>query len=457
MNLLRQIRRETLPLPPEERRKRWLKPFIQSYLVVFIGYLSMYLIRKNFNVSQNELIETYHLSKTELGRIGFWFAITYGIGKTVVGYHGDGKNTKTFLAILLILSAISVFCFGANIGSINQMIFFFALNGFFQSAGGPLSYSTITKWTPQKRRGRFLGLWNISHNLGGALAAVVATFGAEKLFHGDVRGMFFFPATIAIIVGFIGLFVGADSPEAYGLGSADEIFEEKPSKHDLAAESSGLTRWGQFKHFILKNPFIWGLCFSNLFVYIVRIGIDQWGIVYSHEVLGLSKEIAKSGFTMFELGAFSGAFLWGYLSDFTKGRSSLVSIFALTLILFVLGIYQHAQNAETYRWSMFALGFLIFGPQLLIGVSSVFFVPKNSVSVADGLRGTFGYLLGDSFAKLGMGMMADGKEVFGLSGWNGSFTAMYIAAILGILFLTFVAYGEEKKIREHLRTSQDSN
>ncbi len=30
----------------EVQRKMWFKPFMQSYLVVFIGYLTMYLIRK---------------------------------------------------------------------------------------------------------------------------------------------------------------------------------------------------------------------------------------------------------------------------------------------------------------------------------------------------------------------------------------------------------------------------
>lgn len=48
------------------------------------------------------------------------------------------------------------------------MIAFYALSGFFQSTGGSCSYSTITKWTPRRKRGTFLGFWNISHNLGGA-------------------------------------------------------------------------------------------------------------------------------------------------------------------------------------------------------------------------------------------------------------------------------------------------
>jgi OPA family hexose phosphate transport protein UhpT-like MFS transporter len=43
----------------------------------------MYLIRKNFNIAQNDMISTYGLSMTQLGMIGLGFSITYGVGKTV--------------------------------------------------------------------------------------------------------------------------------------------------------------------------------------------------------------------------------------------------------------------------------------------------------------------------------------------------------------------------------------
>ena len=88
---LNQVRKPTLDLPLEVRRKMWFKPFMQSYLVVFIGYLTMYLIRKNFNIAQNDMISTYGLSMTQLGMIGLGFSITYGVGKTLPssgrGYH----------------------------------------------------------------------------------------------------------------------------------------------------------------------------------------------------------------------------------------------------------------------------------------------------------------------------------------------------------------------------------
>lgn len=157
---LNQVRKPTLDLPLEVRRKMWFKPFMQSYLVVFIGYLTMYLIRKNFNIAQNDMISTYGLSMTQLGMIGLGFSITYGVGKTLVSYYADGKNTKQFLPFMLILSAICMLGFSASMGSgsvsLFLMIAFYALSGFFQSTGGSCSYSTITKWTPRRKRGTFL-------------------------------------------------------------------------------------------------------------------------------------------------------------------------------------------------------------------------------------------------------------------------------------------------------------
>ncbi|EPF2927428.1 hexose-6-phosphate:phosphate antiporter [Vibrio navarrensis] len=453
LKFLEQVRKPTLDLPVEVRRKMWFKPFIQSYLVVFIGYLTMYLVRKNFNVAQNDMISTYGLSMTDLGLIGLGFSITYGIGKTVVSYYADGKNTKQFLPFMLILSGLAMLGFSFSMGggsaSLFLMVAFYALSGFFQSTGGPSSYSTITKWTPRNKRGSYLGLWNMSHNVGGAGAAGVALFGANYLFDGHVIGMFVFPSVIAIIVGFIGMRFGSDSPEAYGLGKVEELFDEAVSEEDTAAEENQMTKKEIFVEYVLKNKVIWLLCFANIFLYIVRIGIDQWSTVYAYQELGLSKEAAISGFTLFEVGALVGTLMWGYLSDLANGRRALVACVSLALIIVSLEFYQHATSEFMYLASLFVLGFLVFGPQLLIGVAAVGFVPKKAISVADGVKGTFAYLIGDSFAKLGLGMIADGTPIFGLTGWKGTFAALDTSAMICIVLLAFVAIAEEKKIRHN--------
>ena len=288
----------------------------------------------------------------------------------------------------------------------------------------------------------------------GAGAAGVALFGANYLFDGHVIGMFIFPSIIALIVGFIGLRYGSDSPESYGLGKAEELFGEEISEEDKETESTDMTKWQIFVEYVLKNKVIWLLCFANIFLYVVRIGIDQWSTVYAFQELKLSKAVAIQGFTLFEAGALVGTLLWGWLSDLANGRRGLVACIALALIIATLGVYQHASNEYIYLASLFALGFLVFGPQLLIGVAAVGFVPKKAIGAADGIKGTFAYLIGDSFAKLGLGMIADGTPVFGLTGWAGTFAALDIAAIGCICLMAIVAVMEERKIRREKKIQQ---
>ncbi|QGX93135.1 hexose-6-phosphate:phosphate antiporter [Tatumella sp. TA1] len=451
LQFLKQKRLPTLDLAAAVRRKMWFKPFLQSYLVVFICYMTMYLIRKNFNIAQNDMVSTYGLSLTQLGLIGLGFSITYGIGKTLLSYYADGKNTKQFLPLMLILSAICMLGFSASMGSgsvaLWLMIACYSLSGFFQSTGGSCSYSTITKWTPRGKRGTYLGFWNISHNLGGAGAAGVALLGANYFFNGHVIGMFIFPSIIALLVGVIALRFGNDSPEAYGLGKPEELFDESQSEEDEEADDESLTKWQIFVTYVLKNKVIWLLCFANIFLYVVRIGIDQWSTVYAYNELKLSKEVAIQGFTLFEAGALVGTLLWGFLSDLARGRRALVACIALIFIIITLGVYQRATEEWVYLTSLFFLGFMVFGPQLLIGVAAVGFVPKKAISAADGIKGTFAYLVGDSFAKLGLGMIADGHSIFGMTGWAGTFAALDAAAISCIAIMAVVAILEEKKIR----------
>ena len=79
----------------------------------------------------------------------------------------------------------------------------------------------------------------------------------------------------------------------------------------------------------------------------------------------------------------------GWLSDLANGRRA-GGLYRAGVTIATLGVYQHASNQYVYLMSLFALGFLVFGPQLLIGVAAVGFVPKSHIGIAaDGNKGTF--------------------------------------------------------------------
>lgn len=55
---------------------------------------------------------------------------------------------------------------------------------------------------------------------------------------------------------------------------------------------------------------------------------------------------------------------------------------------------------------------------------------------------------------LGLGMIADGTPIFGLTGWAGTFAALDAAAIGCIVLMAMVAVLEERKIRRENRAQK---
>lgn len=437
------------------QRKMWLKNFLQAFLVVFIVYVAMYLIRNNFKVSSGTLKDQLGFSTTQIGHIGLAFSITYGIGKTLLGYFVDGKNSKRIVSVLLILSATCVMLMGVVLSTeqhaMGFLLLLWGLSGLFQSVGGPASYATIMKWTPRRQRGRWLGLWNTSHNIGGAVAGILALWGANILFEGHVWGMFIFPAVIALGIGIITLCIGHDSPEALGLERCEILFDEPIASEDLAADS--LSKWQVFTRYVLKNQWVWLLCLANVFVYVIRIGIDNWAPLYTKEMFGFTQMQQVNTLFYFEMGALGASLTLGYISDLMGGRRAIVGLISLLLMTFAILGYRYGSSPTHIYLSLFCMGLLIFGPQLLIGVSAVGFVPKQAVTVTNGTTGTFGYLFGDSVAKVGLAAIADpeknGLTLWGhnLHGWNDTFVVFYFALVCGAILLAIVAYGEECRIR----------
>ncbi|MDO4784381.1 MAG: hexose-6-phosphate:phosphate antiporter [Propionibacteriaceae bacterium] len=438
-----------------EQRKRWLGQFFKPYLVLCVAYAAMYLLRYNFKAAQPLLVDQTGFTTTDLGNIGVAFSVAYGLSRVILGYFIDGKNTKRMLCALTFGSALISFLIGMYLWVGGSMLGFllvlWGLNGVFQSPGGPCSNSTMNRWTPRSRRGRFIGWWNISHNVGGGLAGVLALFGANYFFGGHVAGMFIFPAVIAIGIAIWGFFYGKDDPKEIGWNSPEEIFDEPvPVTQE---ESLGLTKNQILVKYVLKNPAVWFLCLANLFVYMVRIGVDNWAPLYTTQHLSFSKEAAVTTLAFLEAGGFVGSMLWGYVSDRLGGRRALVGVFCMIGVIAPILVYNYATSYWAINIALFFEGLFIFGPVTLIGISIIGFAPKQATTVINAVPGTFGYVFGDSLAKVFIARIADpkssGLDVFGvnLHGWEASFVVFYVAIALGIVFLSFAAVAEERLLR----------
>ena len=92
---------------------------------------------------------------------------------------------------------------------------------------------------------------------------------------------------------------------------------------------------------------------------------------------------------------------------------------------------------------MTLIGFLIYGPVMLIGLHALELAPKKAAGTAAGFTGLFGYLGGTVSASAVIGWAAQHY------GWDGGFYVMIGGGILAVLLL-FIVMVEEGKHKAKL-------
>lgn len=442
-------------VPIDEQKKKWFKEFFKTFIFLWLTYFAMYLVRNNLKAAQPFLKEQMGFTTTQLSYIGVGFSAGYGVARTVLGYIFTGLNSKRIMHTMLMIAAAMSMIIGLYLSagghSIGFLLILWTINAISQSASSPQAYITIYNWVPKKRSGTALSFYNVSQNIGGALAGIVALWGANTLFGGNVYGMFIFPGVIGLIIAICGLLIGKFRPQELGWNRVEEVFDEPITKDN--EQSSHMSRKEIAMKYIVKNPMVWILCLANLFTYIVRIGIDNWASLYATEKLAFTAAQATNTLMFFEIGGFAGSLLWGWVSDLLKGRKGLICSGCMVLMLVALIPYTTATSVLVIYVTVFLLGALIYGPVLLTGLSYHSFVPKVATGLALSVSGTFGYIFGDSMAKVLIARISDPSEsgirIFGrlFHGWNDSFVIIYIAIFVGIALFAFVAIREERLIR----------
>jgi OPA family hexose phosphate transport protein UhpT-like MFS transporter len=189
-------RKASANIPLKEQKRRWMPQFAKAFMVVFTAYFASYMIRNNMNVAQVQLKTQLGMTADQFANMILPYSIAYGFGKTLLAFLVDERNSKKIMSFLVLLGGIANMVIGTfyftNM-SLNALIIGTALiwgvNGLVLSPGGPCAYSTIMRWLPKSKQATWLGRWNVSHNLGGAFAAILRPL--SKLFSNEFN--IFFP------------------------------------------------------------------------------------------------------------------------------------------------------------------------------------------------------------------------------------------------------------------------
>ena len=417
------------------KQMRW-----RVFLGIFVGYAGYYLVRKNFSLAMPDLIEQGY-SKSDLGWALSGVSIAYGLSKFLMGNVSDRSNARNFLTIGLILSALTMIIMGVFSFATSSVVVMFVLlfiNGWFQGMGWPACGRVMVHWFSVKERGTMMSIWNVAHNVGGGLIGPIAIFGMEIF--ANWHSKFYFPGLIAIGVAIISHILVRDTPQSCGLPPIEEYKNDYPDDYSEKHEEE-LSAKTIFFQYIFNNKLLWYIAFANAFVYLVRYGILDWSPTFLEEVKGFSVKETGWAYFFYEYAGIPGTLLCGWMSDkLFGGKRAPATIIYMALVTIAVIVYwkNPAGNIAVDNAALIAIGFLIYGPVMLIGVHALDLVPKKAAGTAAGLTGLFGYMGGALFANIALGYVVDHWS------WDGAFIVIISACILSIFFTLFTWKSERE-------------
>ncbi|MDD6151175.1 MAG: MFS transporter [Bacteroidales bacterium] len=425
----------------DKRFKRWQWRVI---ICSMLSYAMFYFVRKNFSFAIPLLNQEYGITNASFGMILTLGGLIYGVSKFVNGILADRTNARWHLAAGLAVCVLTSILFGFADkfsialtgtsegapfvrGMVVIMGILYIINQIFQGCGFAPCNHLMVNWVPPRELATKMSLWSTSHSVGAFVVAIICGYLT------DWRLCFWVPAAIATVGILFTIITLRDTPKSVGLpelpkveGEIDDNEQKDPAK---------------FRKFLMKrvfmNPVIWVLAMTDLFVYVVRFAILDWGPSMLAD-MGLSKELTGWTVAIFEVAGCAGMLCAGYISDkFFKSKCQRVCAIEMILVavcLIVLHFIQDAGMPYMFLIILALAGFLIYGPQSLLGVTAAKIATKKAASSAVGLIGFMSYL-STIITGVGFGALAD---KFG--GWSWIFITMGGLAAVGSV-LVFSLWG----------------
>src|SRR6266536_2071686 len=399
---------------------------------IFAGYAAYYLVRNNLALAIPDILAEHpEYSKADLGWALSGLAIAYGISKFLMGSVSDRSNPKYFLPVGLLLSCAIIFASGifkAIYASLALVVVLQIVNGWVQGMGWPPCGKTMVHWFSTNERGLVVSVWNVAHNVGGGLVASLALFGVALF--GDWGAKFYFNAAIAAVIAVIVFVLLRDTPQSVGLPPVEAFRNDYPPAYSADNERTFTYREIFVEH-VLGNRYLWAIAVANAFVYFVRYGVVNWIPTYLQTAKGFTFSQSSVGWALYEYAAIPGTIACGWVSDKVfHGRRAPANILFMGLTL--LAVIAYWLNIHGPLWidyaCLIAIGFLIYGPIMIIGLHALDLVPKKAAGTAAGFTGFFGYVFGSAIAGTGVGWIADRW------GWGGVFATMVVCCLLTIAF-----------------------
>ncbi len=366
------------PPTPVLRASFWLGTLI-------IGYIGVYLCRKNLSVAVPLLQEHFNVSQEEVGKIASVSTLAYAVGKLVCGPIVDRVGGR--IGFLLSLSLVALFgAIAAFSPSLFLLGLFYSVNRFAGAGSWGAMVKMTSDWFSKRHRATAMAWLSISYVVGGACATLIAGW-ISKLSHNNWRAVMGIPSLLLLAIVAICFFI---LPRT-GAGSAPARSTEKEGKGGIDIGAIG----GLF----LSRQFIVILSLSFTYT-MLRETFNFWTVDFLYTQKNLGASLMKAAFlsSFFDAFGILGILLMGRIYDKVPGtgRNKVMCAFGLALagMLIVLPVLpQYGMAAVAAGVGL--IGFLVYAPySLFAGVMAVDVHGKQRAATVSGLIDAAGYLAG---------------------------------------------------------------
>ncbi|HEY0209356.1 glycerol-3-phosphate transporter [Acerihabitans sp.] len=416
----------------------------QLFLGIFFGYAAYYLVRKNFALAMPYLVEQGY-SHGDLGVAFSGISIAYGISKFVMGSVSDRSNPRVFLPAGLMLAAAVMLFMGFVPWATSSIAIMFVLLfacGWFQGMGWPPCGRVMVHWWSHRERGAIVSVWNCAHNVGGGIPPLLLLLG--MIWFNDWHSALYMPALVAIVIAVAAYALMRDTPQSCGLPPIEEYKNDYPPDYDKQAAEQELSTRQILQKYVFPNKLLWYIALANVFIYLLRYGILDWSPTYLKEVKDFTLDKTSWTYFCYEYAGIPGTLLCGWMSDKVfRGNRGATGMFFMALVTIATVVYwlNPVGHPGVDMLCMMVIGFLIYGPVMLIGLHALELAPKKAAGTAAGFTGLFGYLGGSVAASSVVGYTVD------YFGWNGGFIVMIGGCLLAVLLLALTMIGEKQHRR----------
>lgn len=409
-----------------------IRRFNLTRWAIFLGMALTYalyvMLRATFTYVAPMLAVNLNLSLASVGKISSAFPIAYGFSRLFTGVLVDSASPRIALGLGLLLAGLVNMSMGlAN--SVTALAVLWGLNGLVQGVGAGASAKMITSWFSRKERGFFWALWSTSANVGGFLAPIAcAALATGKL---GFRAGMLVPGGIAVAFALLTTPFMRSSPAGAGLTPPWDGGENKAETLVKSAEVPEKLSWKKaFVEGVIKNKTIWGLAVSYFFVYFVRSGMKSWLHFWLLEARSIGAAEAAYRVSGMEVGGILGTFSAGVVSDAADGRRVAVTVMYLVgLIGALVATWLMPGGKPLWDFAVISvLGFMINGPQMMIGLIGAEVSNKRVVATATGVLGWISYL-GAAASGFPLSIIIRNYQ------WNGFFAALLGSSVLSVICL----------------------